>query len=776
MTSKIQTWQRVWGGALFLWSVALCNLRLFNLLAFEFAFACTIPISFLGAYCAARLKLDVNESGGGASSLPAWSLWWLAARDMFRLAWIPLIPITLNALRVKNCNWFDGAMFYLLLPMVSGVIASGWGVIIKLWWIRRDQRRDISLESRGVKREMLTFTFIFVVMILWGLYGFFTTPCVDVFSTFLGYYPGALYDEEMLIGSRLSLSRLEDMMWVAALLGLSAQSLSARQRSIIITALGVVSTLGWWSDLHRPAWWVQRQLGGYARSEHYHMYYPQGWSERTVEDLITELEFNHQELSSFFKVAPKEMTQVYFYRDARQKKRLMGAGRTLIAKPWQYSIHLHAPSVGDRVITHELAHVFSAEIAPAPHHLSLWRGILPNMGLIEGVAVAAAWTRGRGRGLMSRLTPHQWSAAMRRLDRAPPMQAIFNPQRFYAYNARLAYTSCGSFVRFYRTSRGVEALNDLYAQGGERADLEEAISEWEVWLDQMELSDRLIQTASSMLGGGSIFYKVCAHELAARRSEASLATQKQEYLRALELWRLVDQDAPGDTQSLLARVKLLIQLERLEEARSLINDALKVDQLEDQSSRSLDYLTRLRLEEWSVDLDFWMGRRSREETRERYAELLDQGMGRARWRRLAVKLYAVAEDTPHELGALILRLFKTRQTQAERIEELSSALTRWPNSAELTYLKARTLYHEEDSAVEGLLHRSVELNLSHSSLTYEALRLEADADFNRARYLSASKRYLSLAQRVDLMIEEGERSELELWSRRARFFSQRASR
>ena len=42
----------------------------------------------------------------------------------------------------------------------------------------------------------------------------------------------------------------------------------------------------------------------------------------------------------------------------------MGAGHTLIAKPWQHSIHIHAPYVGDRVITHELAHAFSADIAP----------------------------------------------------------------------------------------------------------------------------------------------------------------------------------------------------------------------------------------------------------------------------------------------------------------------------------------------------------------------------------------------------------------------------
>ena len=61
---------------------------------------------------------------------------------------------------------------------------------------------------------------------------------------------------------------------------------------------------------------------------------------------------------------------------------------------------------------------------------------------------------------MGRLTPHQWTAALRRLDRAPPMREIFNPSRFYAYSARLAYTACGSFVRHYREAQGVDELND----------------------------------------------------------------------------------------------------------------------------------------------------------------------------------------------------------------------------------------------------------------------------------------------------------------------------
>ena len=130
---------------------------------------------------------------------------------------------------------------------------------------------------------MITFGLLFIGALLWGLFAFFTTPCVDVFTTFLGYYPGALYDEEMMIGGRLALSRIEDLVWVGALLSLSGAHREldgSRARAPAIGALLSVTLLAWGADLHRPAWWVQRQLGGRAQSEHYHMYHPRSWSPR----------------------------------------------------------------------------------------------------------------------------------------------------------------------------------------------------------------------------------------------------------------------------------------------------------------------------------------------------------------------------------------------------------------------------------------------------------------------------------------------------------------
>ena len=762
-------WQRVWGIALILYSVILCGVRLFNLLAFEFAFACTIPLSFLGAYSALKVNIE---------SRSPWAQWRAALKPALFLGLLPLIPISINALRVRNCNWLDGVIFYALLSLMSVVIACGWGLLIKFVSARRGQsalthpdHQDASLSEiePKVRQSLFIFGMIFLGAVLWGLFAFFMTPSVDVFSTFIGYYPGALYDEEMIIGPRLALSRLEDFMVITLALAWVSDVVPRRSRMIITGSLVVVHLWGWSLDLHRPAWWVQRQLGGARSTAHYKVYYPQSWSTERVDQLTTELEFNYLELTEFFQRAPQRPVEVYFYRDTRHKKRLMGAGRTLIAKPWQYGIHVHTPSVGDRVITHELAHVFSAEIAPAPHHLSLWRGILPNMSLIEGLAVAAAWTRGRGSGLMSRLTPDQWTAALRQLDLAPPVDDLFNPKSFYAYNSRISYTICGSFVRFYRRTRGADALNALYASGGDAADLSAAINAWETWLDQRQLSSRLLNTASSILGGASIFYKVCAHELAARRNEALDAELNREYTRALELWRSVEADKPRDAQALLRRISILVDMNQLDEAQELVSDALKAQ----QESPVFHYMNELRLREWSVDIAWFLETRALDETYRDYERLLSLGMDRPRWRRLAVKRYALSPHTSAELGRVIAELFRKQYTGEERDAALSNALERWPQSAELHYLKARlVLVSDTPEEAEPLLRQSLSLGLSHPALTYEALRVQASLDFKQKRYDEAEASFTKLARREDLLIEEGERHELELWARRAAFFDQ----
>ena len=97
-------------------------------------------------------------------------------------------------------------------------------------------------------------------------------------------------------------------------------------------------------------------------------------------------------------------------------------------------------AAGDELrLRHELAHVFAAELGDRTFGISL-RGIIPNIGLIEGIAVAADWHG-------APLTPHQAVAALIAAGATPNVAALLSP-RFFGVNAEQAYNVAGSFCRF----------------------------------------------------------------------------------------------------------------------------------------------------------------------------------------------------------------------------------------------------------------------------------------------------------------------------------------
>jgi hypothetical protein len=724
------------------WGSALCFIPLFNLLSFEFSFLCCIPVSF----CAADLGIQRYRSTLDPldPKRPAWGAWGGASVQGAALALIPLIPICLNGLRVRNCNWLEGALFYLILPMVTVVVAAGWGVCLG-----------------RIRRGLGSFTLLFLGMILVAGVRFWTTPIIDFFTPFMGYYPGSLYDEEISIGWRLLWSRGEDLLWVAfclSVLDIIHDHRDVMRRvwgSLMLFLILVFYVGGAHFDLRRSASHIQSRLGGHLSTEHFEMYFPRGWSAQRAAKLSVDLEFQYRELSRFFDLQVPRKIGAYFYRHSRQKKRLMGAGQTLIAKPWQYALHIHAPQVGDRVIAHELSHVFSAEIADAPHHLSLYRGVLPHMSLIEGLAVAATWSRGR-------LDPHQWSAALDQLGVAPPLRDVLSPNGFYLRSSRVAYTLCGSFVRFYRQERGQAPLHQLYRLGsfpGGEAELEATIDRWTTFIKEIPLSAQALHFAEGLFHRPSIFYKVCAHEVASRRRLARGAMSESAWEMALAHWDELLSDSPKDGEAHLGRVQSLYMLKHPKEAQSV---ALTLAKDEAQSAP-----TRQRALEWVEDLKMLT---EEPPQTSRYPQLLDEVFGRPQMRRLAVKFDASVHGS---IGIDLLKLLITPRSMKEMralIEGISEAHPQWSIPH---YLLGRL------SIAEGALERgmasietALKIGLPHIGLIYESERLTASSLFLSGAYLEAAQRYHSLAEREDLEIERGERETLYKWGRRALFFAE----
>jgi tetratricopeptide (TPR) repeat protein len=743
-----------WMVFLLLCAIALCFVQLFHLLAFEFAFAVALLISLSSGHLGIR-EYQLSQSQLFRRESP-WSVWLRASWSNSILALVPLIPITLNGLRIKNCNWIDGFLFYLLLPMISVWIATGWGVFLAFF-----------------KRGIWSFIALVICSIAWGFWLFYSTPAVDIFHIFLGYYPGAIYDEEVILGWRLILSRLEDLIWVIVGLSVldflqSPEKIKSRlSLTFYICLLMGLYWVGIQFDIHRSATHVQKRLGATQISEHFIFYYPHKWDKKEIDLLEVDFEFAHQQLSSFFKQAPKSKISVYLYNDIDMKKRLMGAGNTLIAKPWQMSIHLHQILVGEDVILHELSHIFATEFANAPLYISM-QGLIPHMPIIEGVAEAATWDG-------ERLNHHQWSAAMREAGFAPPMKSLFSPEQFYLYSGKLAYTMCGSFIRFYTEKKGVQHLESFYRRGeidGGDEELEKEILAWEKMLSEIKLSAQAQNFAKEYFNRPAIFKKICAHEMANLRQKANRLHLKKKWQEALDQWEEILSYLPLDQMATQKKMEIYFQIKDIE---ALKKEAQKLIDHEFASNPM-----KRKAKEWLLDLseidptnptDNQIDQSTKiTELQNAYTSILNELFDRSTIRRIATKLEILKyPQYRREILSYLLGLYEIDQMK-DSLEKMIEQVPKW---ALAHYLYAKLHMMKQQSKVAFVsFENALQFGLPHPSLTFEAELKRAEILFQEKEFIQSANLYEKLAQRRDLGIEDGERYALLQWQKRALFFQE----
>ena len=508
--------------------------------------------------------------------------------------------------------------------------------------------------------------------------------------------------------------------------------------------------------MHRDRAHIARRLGGERVTDHGRILYPASWSDRRIERFAWEVEFDYQELRRFFGFDLSREMVVYAYPDLHTKKQLMGAGNTRVAKPWQWAFSVHNPRVGDDVTIHEMAHVFSAEIADAPHHLSLSASGFPNMALIEGLAVAATWD---GR----RLDRHQWTRAMRRLDLTPPIDALLAPSGFISSYQGVAYTVCGSFSRHFRDVHGDEALAEAYRTGDFAAaagrPLEALAAEWGRFVDSQPLPDGALGQARATFDRPSIFRRVCARDIADRSRRAGAALRERRLEDSLDLVTGILGDIPRSVRHRLSQIQLFFLLGREAEARRTA-EGLSEDAKAGAQGRA-------RAREWLADLDAMAGR---PEAEARYDAALTDSFDRAVRRRLWVKRQALSQtETVRRLVLTHLTRPADGASMGARVDQIVTAAPDW---AVGHYLRGRVRLSDTPptTGLQALVHaRRGPLS---EDVRVETERLMAATLFKMGCYAAAGLEFAALAE--DPRWDRGERTNLKRWARRGQFFAKQA--
>lgn len=435
----------------------------------------------------------------------------------------------LHGLRVGFCDPVGGMVLLALGPGAGSVLAGVWGALAAFAVLSLPSRRwhrmsfALALAAAGPAAGVLL-----------SLWRFYASPMAFAFDPFFGEIAGPLYDTVLPDDSALGTYRLGTACTLLAL-GVLAFHLRRDNAGRVRPAwrgkpgwavLGILAAMAsvWHSAAgaslghYATAASIEKALGGHLASRRCELVYSTALPRRDVELLARECDGFVSEIERYFATRGPKTIRVYVFRNAEEKKRQIGAGNTQIAKPWRKEVYIQGVAYPHHVLGHELAHVIAGQFARGPFRVAgSFDGLVPDPGLIEGLAVAASPPD-------DELLPEEWARVMLKLGLLPPLDRVFQLS-FLGVPAQKAYTVAGAFIDWYRARFGVGALKRWYggaalAEVTAGRSLSQLEKQWHAALATKPADERALATARLRFDRPSVFGRRCPHAVDRLEAEA----------------------------------------------------------------------------------------------------------------------------------------------------------------------------------------------------------------------------------------------------------------
>ena len=470
------------------------------------------------------------------------------------LAALSLLTALLHAARVGICELWGALLYFALTSAVGCVMGGVWGAVVGET-VAAMVRRGRIVKAR--RRALLA-----VVLSLAGPVGcaaisvgrFITSPMIFAYDPFVGYFSGTLYDTVIDAGPAMLTYRAGSLATIsaAALLSSVLERHADRPFGLVLdlrgaatrgrAAVGVVAMLasaamilaGTKLGHFSTAASIAKDLGAEKHGARCDVVYPSTTREQEANLLVKDCDEEVAAVEKRLGATGPARIRAFFFRDAEDKKRLMGAAHTYIAKPWREEVYLQLGGYPHPVLGHELAHVIAGSFGRGPFKIAgLAGGLIPNPGLIEGVAVAASPDD-------EDLTDAQWARAMMQIGILPDMQRVFS-LAFLGDASAKSYTLAGAFITWLGGRFGFDVVRAWYA-GFEITTLTKL--DWR-GLDEafkgdllkVSLPDEAESFARAKFARPGIFGRKCPHVVDALRHEADVCRDTQRYEEAIRLYR-----------------------------------------------------------------------------------------------------------------------------------------------------------------------------------------------------------------------------------------------
>ncbi len=632
-----------------------------------------------------------------------------------------LVTVLLHGLRVGFCDSFGGLEFVALGPGVGCLLAGVWGAA-SAEVARRVRRRFV----HGALRTFLALLGPLLCIGV-GVWRFYSSPMIFGFDPFVGYFSGALYDTvvdaEGLRTYRVGSAATLFAAFVLALHlahdergrlvyqsirrpGLVGLGLVAGITSIIHSLAG--SELGHWHTKSS----ISDRLGAVIEGQRCLLVYPRSVRAEDAQRLARECEGHVAANEAYLGVRGPDRITVFLFTSAAQKQELMGAGGTNIAKPWRAEIYIQESDYPHRVLGHELAHVVAGSMGQGPFKVAgTVGGLLPNPGLIEGVATAASPKE-------DELSPMEWAKAMKDLGILPRLSRLF-ALGFFGENSQTAYTVSAAFVGWVHDRFGKEAVRDWY--GGKPLpevvgkDWDELESAWHAELDVIALDASAKELARAKFDRPGFFSRKCPRLVDGCRVRADDLASSGDHAGAIAELERARAFEPGNPSLRLDMAEAQVDAGDLEAGKAALQEII--------DDGALPANVRDKATERRADLALSEGDDRGAESR--YREVLGRTFDESRARTLEVKI-AAAKDVALRPAVLAMLIgYRGRKPDRTVAAELLGGLERERPTDGLTpYLLGRYYAEKEDfSGAAEHFGKALTRRISVPRVRSEALRL-----------------------------------------------------
>jgi hypothetical protein len=478
------------------------------------------------------------------------------------LACVAFATALLHGLRVGLCDLPGGTVFFVLTAGFGAVMGGVWGAAVAevCRWRKWHRLACVLLAIAG--------PFAGIAVSVARFYG---SPMIFAYDPFFGYFSGTLYDTVIDVRTELWTYRASSLCTLAGValaswalvrtadgkialagtrgapLGRLVAGAGALLVSLVLSAEG--PELGHWQTAASIAGALGARVSG-ARCD---VVYPDSLfadqAALLLRDCEEELQADERRLGAHL----DSRLTAFVFADANQKRRLMGAADTSIAKPWRREVYIQVAGYPHPILGHEVAHVVAGSFARGPFRVAgAVGGLLPNPGLIEGIAVAASPDD-------DELTEGQWARAMLDLGILPDTKALFS-LGFLGQNAAKSYTVAGAFVGWVLERWGSDVVRAWYRGASLETLANQRWSEldegFRTWLRTFTMPTEALAYARAKFERPSVWGRTCPHVVDALDRGADQCRDEHRFERAVSMYTSAIERDPHDWHARLDRARI----------------------------------------------------------------------------------------------------------------------------------------------------------------------------------------------------------------------------